>query len=413
MTDYSALGARAEALVGELAKFSAEPDRLVRLFLSPEHRKAADCVAQWMRAAGMEVSEDALGSVRGHYAASGGAAAPRLLFGSHLDTVVDAGRYDGPLGIVAAILAVDHFHRQGRRFPFALDVVAFGDEEGSRFPTSLSSSSALAGIFTPRFLDQVDRAGVGFVEALKKYGKDPADIPAAALKAGDALAYVEVHIEQGPVLEAENEPLGVVTAIAGQTREWVAVSGEAGHAGTVPMRLRRDPLAGAAEMMSALEAIAREAAGEGVVATVGQIAAKPGAANIIPGEVVFSVDLRAPADPPRHAALAAFATQAEAIAKRRGLSLAIKPFAEHVTTPCDEKLRAGLAAAIERLGHKPVSLASGAGHDGMSMAHLCPVAMVFVRCRGGISHSPKEYCSVDDMGSAIAALIGFIENFKA
>ena len=232
MTDISTLGARAEAMISELAKFSSEPERLLRLFLSPEHRKAADCVAQWMRAAGMEVTEDALGTVRGHYPAAGGAAAPRLLLGSHLDTVVDAGRYDGPLGLVTAILAVEQFQRQGRRFPFAIDVLAFGDEEGSRFPTSLSSSSAVAGTFTSHFFDQVDRAGVSFVEALKRFGKDPADIPAAAMKKGDALAYVEVHIEQGPVLEAEGEPLGVVTAIAGQTREWVVVTGEAGHAGT-------------------------------------------------------------------------------------------------------------------------------------------------------------------------------------
>lgn len=401
--DTKALGARAETMISALAPISSEPDRLVRLFLSPEHRRAADMTAQWMREAGLHVSEDALGTLRGRIGEG-----RRLLIGSHLDSVIDAGNYDGPLGVIAGILAVEHF--KGKP-PVPIDVLAFGDEEGSRFPSTLSTSAAVAGVFEEATLRLVDRAGISYADALRKYGKDPRQIANAAYQRGEAAAYVELHIEQGPRLEAANEPLGVVTGIVGQSRWRVTVTGMAGHAGTVPMSLRRDALAGSAEMMLAAERIGR--AHEGMVATVGIVDAKPGAGNIIPGRVMFTVDLRCMDDATRKAAVAAFEAEARKIADARGLDVAFEHFHDVAATPCDPGLQDTLAAAIADLGHEPIRMPSGAGHDAQMMAKLCPAAMMFVRCRGGVSHNPAEYTSPEDMGTAIAALIRFIERFKA
>jgi allantoate deiminase len=406
--DPEVLGARAYTMIAELATISAEPGRLVRLFLTPEHRRAADLVATWMRNAGLSVGEDALGTLRGRF----GSSRRRLLIGSHIDTVIDAGKYDGPLGVIAGIMAVEHFARAKAKLPFGIDVLAFGDEEGSRFPATLTSSSACAGVFNSEELKVADAGGVTLTAALRAYGKNPHDIPAAAYRSQDAAAYVEVHIEQGPVLEAKGEPLGVVTGIVGQSRLRVTVTGEAGHAGTVPMNLRRDPMAGAAEMALALEAIARAHPEDGMVGTVGRLEALPGAVNVIPGRVVFTVDLRALTDALRTAAVGEFETQAQRIAAARGLKLAIEPFHEIATARCAPPLQDELAASIAALGHTPIRLPSGAGHDAQVMARLCPAAMLFVRCRGGISHNPAEFASVSDMGLAVAALIGFIERFQ-
>ena len=401
--DPSSLGRRAEAMLLELAAISAEPERLVRLYLTPEYRRAADLVALWMREAGLDVFEDALGNVRGRTGA-----APRLLIGSHIESVIDAGRYDGTLGVVAAILAYDTLARAGAKPAFGIELIAFGDEEASRFPTTLSTSAALAGHFDPKTLALKDAAGVSYAEALRAYGKNPDDIASVALKPQEAAAYVELHIEQGPVLEAEGEPLGIVTAMVGQTRLSIEVKGEAGHAGTVPMHLRRDALAGAAEMTLAAEKI-----GEGgLVATVGVIEAKPGAVNIIPGSGRFTLDLRAASNEARNKAIAAFRHECERIAAKRKLDVAVALTHEIPTTPCDTRLQDRLAAAIEAVGGKPLRLPSGAGHDGMSMAKLCPIAMLFVRCKGGVSHNPAEYASPHDMGLAVAALVRFIEGFR-
>jgi allantoate deiminase len=404
--DAKQLGVRAETMIAALAPISAESGRLVRLFLSPEHRRAADLATGWMRAAGMIVSEDALGTLRGRWGEG-----RRLLVGSHLDAVADGGNYDGPLGVIAGILAVEHFAKAGKRLPFGIDVLAFGDEEGSRFPSTLSSSSACAGAFENETLTLSDRNGVTFADAIKAYGKNPAEIPAAAYNTGEAAAYVEVHIEQGPLLEACNEPLGVVTGIVGQSRWRVIVSGEAGHAGTVPMNLRRDALAGAAEMALMAERLARQHASDAMVATVGRIEASPGATNIIPGRVVFTLDLRCMDDKLRRAAVAQFEIEARKIAMARKLGVGLEPFHEAAATVCDARLQDALATAISDLGHKPMRLPSGAGHDAQMMAKLCPAAMMFVRCRGGISHNPAEYASPADMGLAVAALIRFIERF--
>jgi allantoate deiminase len=400
-----ALGARAEAMVDALATISAEPERLVRLFLTPEHRRAADLVTRWMREAGLAVSEDALGTVRGRL--EGG---KRLLIGSHLDTVIDAGKYDGPFGVIAGILAAEHFIRAKVHLPFGIDVLAFGDEEGSRFPVTLTSSSACAGIFKPEALDLADRAGITLRDAIATYGKSPADIPAAAYRRDEAAAYVEVHIEQGPVLETRDQPLGVVTAIIGQTYLNIEFLGEAGHAGTVPMLLRRDALAGAAEAMLLGESLARDTKGE-VVATVGRLAVAPGATNVIPANVVVIFDIRSGSEEARARLVETLKAGVRAIADRRHLGLTITSPREVATMPCHPHVQDQFAAAIRALGADPLRLGSGAGHDGQAMAKLCPIGMLFVRCRGGVSHNPMEYASPRDLGLAVAALIGFIERF--
>jgi allantoate deiminase len=406
--DTADLGRRAEAMLDELAVISAEPDRLVRFFLSPEHRRAADLVAQWMREIGLEVFEDEIGNVRGRIGKP-----PYLILGSHIDTVIDAGRYDGPLGVVVPILAVDTLQRMKALPPLGIELVAFGDEEGSRFPSTLPSSAAMAGYFDPKHWDLKDLSGTTCEEALRAYGKDPAKIQSAAIPRGEAAAFVEVHIEQGPVLEAEDQPLGVVTAIVGQARLQATVTGEAGHAGTVPMNLRRDALAGVAEMILAAETIAREHASEAMVATVGRVEARPGAANIISGVARFTLDLRSASDSARHAAVERFEGEARAIAGRRGLGLALDPIHTISTTSCDNKIQEQLAEAVSAHGAKPVKLPSGAGHDGLMMSKLCPFGMLFVRCKGGVSHNPAEYASPQDIGMATAALIAFIEKFRS
>jgi len=405
--DPAELGRRAEAMLEELAAISAEPDRLVRLFLSPEHRRAADLVAQWMREIGLEVFEDEIGNVRGRIGKP-----PYLILGSHIDTVIDAGRYDGPLGVVAPILAVDALRRLNALPAMGLELVAFGDEEGSRYHSTLPSSAALAGHFDPRHLDLVDPAGVTFEQALKAYGKNPAKIADGAIPPEDAAAYMEIHIEQGPVLEAENQPLAVVSAIVGQTRLKLSVKGVAGHAGTIPMRLRHDALAGAAEMVLLAEKIAGDFAADQMVATVGIIDARPGAANIVPGDVHFTLDLRTASDKAREAAIERFKSEARAIADRRKLEFSAELIHNIPTTPAAQAIQEQLAQAVTAVGAKPLSLASGAGHDGLMMSKLCPYGMLFVRCREGISHNPAEYASPADMGIAIAALVRFIERFK-
>lgn len=406
--DVKSLGDRADTMIRTLGSISAEPNRLARLFLTPEHRAAADLVAKWMRAAKLDVSEDALGTVRGHWA---GAGTKRLLIGSHIDTVIDGGMFDGPFGVVAGILAAEHFAAAGRKLGFSIDVLAFGDEEGVRFPTTLASSMACAGTFDAARLDMADKDGVTLRDAIVQYGKNPDDIAAAAYARDVAAAYVEVHIEQGPVLEYKSQPLGVVTAIAGQSYLNVEFLGEAGHAGTVPMMLRRDALAGSAEVILLAEKLARDTKGE-VVATVGQLRIPAAASNVIPGNVALIVDIRSGSDAARQQFVDQLKTEIRAVASRRELGLTITQTRDVATTPCDSVLQEGIADAIRAVGGEPLRLASGAGHDGTAMARLCPIAMMFVRCRGGISHNPAEYASPADMGLAVAALIRFIENAK-
>ncbi len=409
----AALGERAQAMIDALAMISAEPDKLTRLFLSAEHKRAAALTGEWMRRAGLTVRMDAVGTMHGLLPAGteGPRARKRLLIGSHLDTVVDGGRFDGNLGVVAGIVAVEELRSRGVALPFALEVLAFGDEEGVRYPKTLISSSTIAGTVDDSVLEMVDAAGMTMRNALAEFGADAEHITAEAYHRADVLGYLEVHIEQGPVLEQAGEPLGVVSAIAGQGRYRFSVRGEAGHAGTVPMTVRHDALAAAAEMMTAIEQVARKGAKASLVATVGEIRITPGASNVIPGSAEFSLDLRAADDAARGLAANEIRAAVRQIGIRRGVVVGIETVHDKPVATCAPRLRKAIAAGIESVtGAKPRALMSGAGHDGQAMIHLTDIGMIFVRCRAGISHNPLEFVTVADVGLAVEALIGTIVN---
>ncbi len=408
VVDFS-LGATVQARLAELARLTDEPGCLTRLYLSPAHRQAVTLVGDWMAAAGMSVALDAAATLIGRYAGRQ-ASHQTLLLGSHIDTVRSAGRYDGTLGVVAAIEAVASLHRAGERLPFALEVLAFGDEEGVRFPTTLTGSRALAGGFDPVALDGRDGDGISLAEALRAFGGLPDRVTALARPPETVLGYVELHIEQGPVLEAADLPLGIVTAINGATRYRATIVGTPGHAGTVPMGLRRDALAAAAEMVLAVERIARGA--KDLVATVGRIEASPGAVNVIPGMVRFTIDLRAPDDSTRAAACAALSAELQALAALRDVELALEQTHDAPAAPCDPRLIGQLEAAVVRAGLRPLRLPSGAGHDGMALARLCPIGMLFVRCRRGLSHHPDEFAATADIDRAVQVLLDFLRRFQ-
>jgi allantoate deiminase len=404
MTDL-ALGRRLMDRLEALAAFSDDASSLTRLYLSPSHQRATDALADWMRAAGLAVRLDAVGTLIGRYEGTT-TNAPALLIGSHIDTVRQAGKYDGALGVLAALAAVEELGRLGVRLPFAIEVIAFGDEEGMRFPSTLRGSRALAGTLDAAALDERDTDGISVRDALQAFGADPSRLSEAAIRPGNALAFIEVHIEQGPVLERMSQPVGVVTAINGARRFSVVVEGTAGHAGTSPMTMRRDSLAAAAEMILAIERCAAET--RDIVATVGVIEAKPGATNVIPGETRFTIDARAPDDAARDAVIGHIEIAIEGIAARRGLVACMTQTHSAPATACDAKLIADLASAVRADGHEPVHLSSGAGHDAMAMAALCPVAMLFVRCAGGISHHPAEAISLNDADAAMRVLLQFL-----
>jgi allantoate deiminase len=405
----ASLGDQIVERIDELARISETPGHLTRIFLSKEHRSAADLILGWMRVAGMRAHLDAIGNVCGRYEGER-PGLPCLMLGSHYDTVRDAGKWDGPLGLITAISCVADLNSRGRRLPFAIEVTGFADEEGIRFASTLLGSRAVAGTFDERVLDSRDSHGVSMREALSQFGLEPENIGAAARTRSELLAYVELHIEQGPVLEAEALPIGVVTAISGATRLAVALTGMAGHAGTVPMALRRDALAGAAECIAGIENFCR--AEPGLVGTVGTIEAKPGATNVIPGRVSFTIDMRAASDAHRKNAVADVVRQIEAIAKRRQLALQVDVTHENRTAPCALWLKRQVADAIAGEGFRVFELPSGAGHDGMAMIDIADVAMLFVRCRGGISHHPDEHVDAADADAGARVLLRLIENFQ-
>ena len=322
----------------------------------------------------------------------------------------DAGKYDGMLGVVSAIECVARLNARGKRLPFAIEIVGFSDEEGVRFSATLLGSRAIAGTFDATALDRVDKHGVAMRDALRSFGLDPQAIPSAARRRDDIHAYVELHIEQGPVLESEGLPVGIVTAINGATRYVVEVSGTAGHAGTVPMGLRRDALAAAAECVLAVER--RCLRDRELVGTVGKLEALPGAVNVIPGSVAFSVDVRAPEDEARAVAAADILAQMQEIFARRGVAADIEKTHDGATTGCAPWLMKQLDAAVNAEAIKVRRLPSGAGHDGVAMVQVADVGMLFVRCTEGISHNPAEAVALADVATGARVLLRFIENFQ-
>jgi allantoate deiminase len=395
--------------IDSLAAISAAPNALTRLYLSEQHRRAADLLLGWMRDAGMTARMDAVGNICGRYEGKK-SALPALLLGSHYDTVRNAGKWDGPLGLITAIACVAEFNRRGQRFPFAIEVVGFADEEGVRFPVALTGSRAFAGTLPESALSARDADGVSMRDAMVKFGLDPDHIGAAARIRGEFLGYVELHIEQGPVLELENEPVGVVTAISGATRLSVQIEGLAGHAGTVPMRLRRDALAGAAECVLAIEQFCRM--DDTLVGTVGYLNVQPGATNVIPGQASFTVDIRAVSDEHRRRAVADIVKRIESIAERRRLKALVAVTHETPTVGCAPWLRRQIAAAVQDGSARVIELPSGAGHDGMAVHSIADIAMIFVRCRGGVSHNPAEHVEPGDVAAGAKVLLQFVENFR-
>jgi len=374
----------------ELGAISEEPGRLTRTFASPAMRRANKLVGSWMREAGLQVREDAAFNLLGRWNSTQ-RGAKTFLLGSHLDTVRDAGKYDGPLGVLAAIAAVQFLRERNVKLPFNLEIVGFSDEEGVRYQTAYLGSRAFAGTLTAADLARIQEK----------------QIVRARRQRGEFFGYAEVHIEQGPVLEKNNSPVGVVTAIAGQSRLRVEFHGVAGHAGTVPMNLRHDALAGAAEFISAVEAAAKKR--PGLVATVGKLEVTPGASNVIPGKILLTLDVRDQNDSRRLAAVRSLHMKAKAIAKRRGLKPTWTLVQQTAAVQCDKTLMQIFSKCVAQRGLKVIKLPSGAGHDAAALSAICPAAMLFVRCKNGISHNPAESVKTSDVRVAIEVLADFVQ----
>ena len=411
--------------VAELGRISDEPDevvrliagpgmdnfgseilvapRLTRLFAGPGMRRANELVGSWMEQAGMTVWRDAIGNVIGQYP---GAGAKKLLLGSHLDTVRDAGRFDGALGVLLAIACVERCRHSKRPLPFSIEVMAFADEEGVRYQSAYLGSRAVAGSFETQDLERADADGIKMADAIRGFGGDPDRLESCRMKADDLLGYVEAHIEQGPVLDRADQAVGLVTAIAGQTRARVEFRGHAGHAGTVPMKLRQDALCAAAEFIVEVEKCARQTCG--LVATVGFMAVEPNATNVIPGVVRLSLDVRHQEDAQRREACVLFRKSLGFIEKMRQVKCAWHDVQETPSVPCSPELSGLLRQAA--LKHQPeiLALPSGAGHDAAVMARITPAAMLFVRCCDGISHHPDESVRPEDIGVALDVLFDFV-----
>jgi allantoate deiminase len=397
---------RAEEVVARcntLSSFSEDAGSIRRTFLSPPMRDCHRELTKWLAAAGAEVTVDAAGNLRAFYAAEK-SQAPRLLLGSHLDTVPNAGAYDGVLGVVLAVSLLEAL--DGRRLPFAIELVGFSEEEGVRFGTPFIGSRALVGKLDEQFLNSQDRKRISIRTAIKDFGLNPAEIPRAMI-GQDTVAYLEFHIEQGPVLESLGHSLGVVEAIAGQTRMEFIFVGRANHAGTTPMHLRHDAIAAAAEWILAVERSAQK--DPGLVATVGQMEATPGATNVIAGQARVNLDLRHRSDEIRLRAAAVLTGLAEEIAARRGLTIRTSELLSQRAVEMDKFLIGEIENAMRSVGCQPYRIVSGAGHDAMILAEKVPAAMIFLRTPGGISHHPAESVMTEDVAKAIECGLQLLE----
>jgi allantoate deiminase len=389
-------------LLGEVP-FSDAPGLLFRPYLGRGHKAAVEQLSAWMEEAGMKVRLDPSGSLIGRYE---GVGPKTLLIGSHIDSVKDAGRYDGPLGVMLGIECVTALHDAGRRLPFAVEVVAFGDEEGSRFPAAMLCSRAMAGR-----IDTAALAVDGLEAALAGWDLDPGSFLSARRDPAELVGYIEAHIEQGPVLEADGLALGVVTGIAAQKRYAVTMTGIAGHAGTNSMALRKDALTAAAEAVLAIERVGRSGPAD-LVATVGRMEVLPGAPNVVPGEVRFSIDVRAGHAKTRDDAAEEICREVRALAAARFIPCDIALVHDLPAAPCDPAMMARLEKAVAAIGQPVRRLVSGAGHDAMAFDGVTPMAMLFLRCKGGISHNPAESVTRADADLARDALLAFLDIFS-
>jgi N-carbamoyl-L-amino-acid hydrolase len=407
------IGAEVKAMSDALARFSEREGGLTCSYLSDAHGATAAQIREWMLAAGLEVEIDAVGNVVGRLPAAV-SGARTFITGSHYDTVTNAGKYDGRLGILLPIAVAARLRRNGERLPYTLEIIAFAEEEGVRFKSTFLGSRAVVGRFDTTALDLKDAAGVSMRSAMQSAGLDPTLIGNTARSADQVAGFIEVHIEQGPVLLSEGLPLGVVTSIAGSTRALVTVTGLAGHAGTVPMNLRRDAATAAAEIVLAVEKrCSRE---PGLVGTVGQLEVPEGAVNVIPGSCELSLDVRAPDDPTRRAAYDDIVAECARIAARRNVTVSVRKVLDVSCAPCSAALQMRIAKSICRVtgAAEARHLPSGAGHDAMMMASLTQIGMLFVRCgNGGISHHPDESLDENDADLAGRVLMDFLLSYAS
>ena len=395
----------------ELARCTDEPGRITRLFCSPAMREAHRLTTGWMQSAGLSVRCDAAGNLRGTYSPAGSDSSRRFVIGSHLDTVADAGRYDGVLGVMMGIAIVETLRESGVSLPWAIEVIGFSEEEGVRFRTPFIGSRPLAGTFDEAMLTLCDDRGVSMSQALAQFGCEPGRIAECRETPGSIVAYVEPHIEQGPLLESLDEPLGVVTAIAGQTRLTVEWAGEGGHAGTAPMNLRNDPLPIASRWTIAVEETARSM--PGLVATVGRMSVDPNVPNCIPRCVTASLDVRHQDDAVRMAAVEKLLTLADKLGRGANLATRVEKQHEHAAVARESQLVDRLADSIAAGGNKPHRMVSGAGHDAGVIAGVAPTAMLFLRSPGGVSHHPLEAAEAGDVALGLQALVHFIQTLAS
>src|SRR5215831_743311 len=378
-----------------LVRFSEDSASLRRTFLSAPMRDCHNAITEWLRPLNITPTIDAAGNLRAIYSAAT-SDAPRLLIGSHIDTVPNAGAFDGPLGVLLGIALLEQL--DGQRLPFAVELIAFSEEEGVRFSTPFIGSCAVVGSYDDDFLNRRDANGISIRKAIQDFGLDPAQLPAAQL-GDDVLGYVEFHIEQGPVLESLSLPLAAVEAIVGQTRLALTFVGQANHAGTTPMNARHDALSAAAEWIVAVESESNRSAG--LVATIGSIQAYPGASNVIPGEVRLTLDVRHKSDQVRTQSVQRLTTLAQQLAARRAIKVNFATFLNQPAVAMDSFLIAQVESAIQAAGCPPHRMPSGAGHDAMILASRVPSAMIFLRTPGGISHDPAESVLLEDVACAI------------
>ena len=409
---------RLRSRIDELAAISEEAGVITRRYGTVAWRAGAEKVLRWMEEAGLEARIDAIGNVRGRLRGdvidggevrSGVKGSRRVLvIGSHIDTVRNAGRWDGPLGVLMGLDLLEEAIKEKRDFPFDIEVIAFCDEEGVRYHSTYLGSQVAAGRFDPSYLQRKDEEGISLEEAILAWGGDPADLKDEAIPAEGWLGYFEIHIEQGPILYERKIPVAVVRAIAGQMREEVIFRGVAGHAGTVPMDRRRDALCAAAEWILEVEKFA-VAAGKELVATVGKLQIPQAASNVIPGEVVCSLDLRSAEEAVLWRAYEQIGALSEAIGRRRGIRIERKRVQTSLPVICDRRMSSLLGEVIRDAGYEELCLMSGAGHDGVMIAAVAPVAMLFVRCYQGISHHPLEDVAEGDLMAAIPICDKFIQ----
>lgn len=408
-----AMGATVMQWAEEIGALSEDEGALTCTYLTETHQRTAQQIAQWMREAGMHVHIDAVGNVVGRYLSTD-PQARTLLTGSHYDTVRNGGKYDGREGILLPIAVVKHLHERGETLPFHFEVIGFSEEEGVRFKSTFLGSNAVTGHFDMKLLDLQDKDGISMREVITQAGHDVAAIPQIARDPADILGYVEVHIEQGPVLLNRDLPVGIVTSIAGSSRYLVELKGVASHAGTTPMDMRKDAAAAAAEIILYVEQRCSQDQHAALVGTVGQLQVPRGSTNVIPGGCQLSLDIRAAVDEVRMAAVKDILGKIEEICGRRSIDFKLEETLSAAAAPCAPWLMDQLRAATERAGVTPFELASGAGHDAMAIANLTDVCMLFTRCgNGGISHNPLETMTADDAEVSGQILLDFLRSFEA